>query len=50
MTVSMSSPTYPACVRLVQSHIANGTSRQSAKVCASNVLPKWMQKGKKWTN
>ena len=47
----MSSPTYPACVKAVQSHIVNGTSRQRAIVCANSVLPekkknsfrKWMQ-------
>ena len=35
----MSSPTYPACVKAVQSHIVNGTSRQRAIVCANSVLP-----------
>ena len=39
MTDSMSSPTYPAWVRVVQSHIAKGTSRHRAKVWASKVLP-----------
>ena len=36
---STSSPTYPASVRLVASATAKGTSRNSAKVCANNVLP-----------
>lgn len=35
----MSSPTYPAWVSVVQSHIAKGTSRQRASVCANNVFP-----------
>src|SRR6218665_1399467 len=39
MTDSMSSPTYPACVKVVQSQMANGTSRQRARICAKNVLP-----------
>ena len=39
ITDSMSSPTYPACVKAVQSHIVNGTSRQRAIVCANSVLP-----------
>lgn len=39
MTDSMSSPTYPACVRAVQSQIAKGTSKHRAIVCASKVLP-----------
>ena len=39
MTDSMSSPTYPACVNVVQSQIANGTSKQCARVWANNVLP-----------
>lgn len=35
----MSSPTYPAWVRVVQSQMAKGTSRHFARVCASNVFP-----------
>lgn len=39
ITLSISSPTYPACVSVVQSHIANGTSKHWAIVWANNVLP-----------
>ena len=38
-TLSMSSPTYPAMVSVVQSQMANGTSKQRAIGCASSVFP-----------
>lgn len=44
ITDSMSSPTYPACVRAVQSQIAKGTSKHRAIVCANSVLPGWWKK------
>ena len=50
ITDSMSSPTYPACVKAVQSHIVNGTSRQRAIVCANSVLPEKKKKSfRKWS-
>ena len=36
---STSSPTYPACVSVVASLIANGTFTRRARVLASSVLP-----------
>mmetsp|Transcript_7781 Transcript_7781/g.25874 ORF Transcript_7781/g.25874 Transcript_7781/m.25874 type:complete len:210 (+) Transcript_7781:1206-1835(+) len=38
-TDSTSSPTYPACVNVVASATAKGTSTRSARVFASNVFP-----------
>ena len=38
-TLSMSSPTYPAMVKVVQSQMAKGTSKHLAIVCANKVLP-----------
>lgn len=40
ITLSTSSPTYPACVNVVQSQIANGTSKHLANVWAKYVLPR----------
>ena len=39
ITDSISSPTYPACVRVVQSQMASGTSKHLASVWASSVFP-----------
>ena len=37
--LSTSSPTYPASVSVVASHIAKGTFKKSAMLCAIRVLP-----------